>query len=329
MIARFRAAAPDFPPAEYENVFTNARGERLVIAWRSAPAARRDGQGRPDRRRRPRHHAAQAAGGGAARLARADRRGRRRRAAPARAQPPRRRAAAARRALARAAARAGEGRRRPGRAPASCSPARARSSPRRSRSCASSRAASIPAVLTDRGLRAALEGARRAHAAAGRARRCPTSACPSRSRRPRTTSSPRRSRTSSSTRGATSVDVARRSAPNGTRRDRGRRRRRRRGRRRAGGSGLRGLADRVAALDGRLSVESPPGGGTRVVAEIPSAGGSADAAAGSAMSRDRAVDSADARRARRRLGPAPRGHRPPARGGRVRGRRPGGHRRAS
>jgi PAS domain S-box-containing protein len=34
---RFRAAAPDFPPAEYENVFTNARGERLVIAWRSAP----------------------------------------------------------------------------------------------------------------------------------------------------------------------------------------------------------------------------------------------------------------------------------------------------
>jgi PAS domain S-box-containing protein len=37
MIARFRAAAPDFAPAEYENVFTNARGERVVIAWRSAP----------------------------------------------------------------------------------------------------------------------------------------------------------------------------------------------------------------------------------------------------------------------------------------------------
>ena len=37
MIGRFRALAPDFPPAEYENVFTNARGERLVIAWRSAP----------------------------------------------------------------------------------------------------------------------------------------------------------------------------------------------------------------------------------------------------------------------------------------------------
>jgi signal transduction histidine kinase len=37
----------------------------------------------------------------------------------------------------------------------------------------------------------------------------------------------------------------------------------------AEGSGLRGLADRVAALGGRLSVDSPIGGGTRVVAEIP------------------------------------------------------------
>jgi signal transduction histidine kinase len=38
-----------------------------------------------------------------------------------------------------------------------------------------------------------------------------------------------------------------------------------------GGSGLRGLADRVEAVGGRLSVESPPDGGTRVVAEIPCA----------------------------------------------------------
>jgi PAS domain S-box-containing protein len=37
MIERFRAAAPVHPPAEYENVFTNARGEWRVIAWRSAP----------------------------------------------------------------------------------------------------------------------------------------------------------------------------------------------------------------------------------------------------------------------------------------------------
>ncbi len=35
------------------------------------------------------------------------------------------------------------------------------------------------------------------------------------------------------------------------------------------GSGLRGLADRVDALDGRLEVASPPGQGTRVRAEIP------------------------------------------------------------
>ena len=37
----------------------------------------------------------------------------------------------------------------------------------------------------------------------------------------------------------------------------------------ADGSGLRGLADRVAALEGTLTVDSPPGGGTRVSAEIP------------------------------------------------------------
>ncbi|HSL63370.1 MAG TPA: histidine kinase [Gaiellaceae bacterium] len=38
-----------------------------------------------------------------------------------------------------------------------------------------------------------------------------------------------------------------------------------------GGSGLRGLADRVAALDGHLHVDSPPGGGTRIHADIPCA----------------------------------------------------------
>jgi PAS domain S-box-containing protein len=37
------------------------------------------------------------------------------------------------------------------------------------------------------------------------------------------------------------------------------------------GSGLRGLADRVEALDGRLRVESSPGAGTRIRAEIPCA----------------------------------------------------------
>ena len=39
-----------------------------------------------------------------------------------------------------------------------------------------------------------------------------------------------------------------------------------------GGSGIRGLADRIEALDGRFGVESPPGEGTRVWAEIPVAG---------------------------------------------------------
>ena len=41
------------------------------------------------------------------------------------------------------------------------------------------------------------------------------------------------------------------------------------------GSGLRGLADRVEALAGRLRVESPSGGGTRVEAVLPTARGSA------------------------------------------------------
>ena len=35
------------------------------------------------------------------------------------------------------------------------------------------------------------------------------------------------------------------------------------------GSGLQGLADRLATLDGRLTVDSPEGGGTRLRAEIP------------------------------------------------------------
>jgi len=37
----------------------------------------------------------------------------------------------------------------------------------------------------------------------------------------------------------------------------------------AGGSGLRGLADRVEALGGRLAVESSPGSGSVVRAQLP------------------------------------------------------------
>jgi signal transduction histidine kinase len=35
------------------------------------------------------------------------------------------------------------------------------------------------------------------------------------------------------------------------------------------GTGLRGLADRIEALDGRLEVDSPPGTGTRISARLP------------------------------------------------------------
>jgi signal transduction histidine kinase len=37
----------------------------------------------------------------------------------------------------------------------------------------------------------------------------------------------------------------------------------------AGGGGLEGLADRVGALDGRLTIHSIPGAGTTIRAEIP------------------------------------------------------------
>ena len=35
------------------------------------------------------------------------------------------------------------------------------------------------------------------------------------------------------------------------------------------GSGLRGLTDRVESLGGTLTLESPPGGGTRLAARVP------------------------------------------------------------
>ncbi|GAA4606495.1 signal transduction histidine kinase [Actinoplanes octamycinicus] len=43
-----------------------------------------------------------------------------------------------------------------------------------------------------------------------------------------------------------------------------------------GGTGLRGLADRVAAVGGRLTVDSPPGGGTVLRADLPVAVGPAE-----------------------------------------------------
>jgi PAS domain S-box-containing protein len=43
MIQRFHAAAPEFPEAEYENVFTAADGHERVIAWRTAPLVDENG----------------------------------------------------------------------------------------------------------------------------------------------------------------------------------------------------------------------------------------------------------------------------------------------
>lgn len=44
MRERFAAAAPDFASAEYENAFTNAKGEQRVIDWRSAPVLDESGR---------------------------------------------------------------------------------------------------------------------------------------------------------------------------------------------------------------------------------------------------------------------------------------------
>jgi PAS domain S-box-containing protein len=41
---RFEEAAPDFPESEYENTFTNARGETLTIYWRGAPVLDEHGE---------------------------------------------------------------------------------------------------------------------------------------------------------------------------------------------------------------------------------------------------------------------------------------------
>ena len=37
VMGRFEALAPDFAPGEYENTFVNAKGERRVVFWRTAP----------------------------------------------------------------------------------------------------------------------------------------------------------------------------------------------------------------------------------------------------------------------------------------------------
>ena len=207
--------------------------------------------------------------GRAARVARPHRRGRRRRPAQDRARPARRRAAAARRARARrpGGARAGVGEgpvaagpfleRLGRRAPGGLGRA-ARAGPRhppgradRARAGAGDRRARRPASpVPGRGRRPA----RRAAPARGRGDRLLHGRRGADQRRQvrggharRSCASPARTATSSS-RSATTASAAREPAA---------------------GSGLSGLADRVGARDGTLSVESPPGEGTLVRAVLP------------------------------------------------------------
>jgi signal transduction histidine kinase len=123
----------------------------------------------------------------------------------------------------------------------------------------------LPAVLTQGGLRAGVDALRVADAGAGRLRRVGGPAprggrgdrllrrrrsahqrCEIRSRRTRRGRRVASRTTAFGSECATTVSGAR-----------------------ADGSGLVGLADRVAALDGRLMIESPADGGTLVAADIP------------------------------------------------------------
>ena len=63
MIARFRAAAPEHPAAEYENTFVNRRGETTRRLLALGPASRRARADARDHRRRHRHHRAPRGGG--------------------------------------------------------------------------------------------------------------------------------------------------------------------------------------------------------------------------------------------------------------------------
>ena len=229
--------------------------------------ARRGGAGARERaaRRGAARHARGAAG-----LARADRRERRRGAAPDRARPARRRAAAARRARADAAdsprARLDA---RPDAARPSCSTPRRPTSTPRSAELRELARGIHPAVLSDRGLGPALEALAgrvplpveidgdpgRAAPRPGRGGRLLRRRRGDHQRRPvrarRRTPRSRSSRDDGRGRASRSATTAS-AAPTPT-----------------AGSGLRGLADRVAALDGRLEVDSPPGAGTTVRAVIP------------------------------------------------------------
>ena len=266
MQERFRAAAPEHAAAEYENTFTNARGERISIIWRGAPVRGESGEvegivaaGLDVTERRRAEEEIRASRGRIVAAGDEERRRLERNLHDGAQQRLVSLSLALRLAQSKLEL-------RPAMRSRASSRRRARSSPRRSRSYASSRAASTrrcsPTAASTRRSRGLRRGrrSRSSWLASG-------GGSPSRSRPRPTTSSRRRSPTSSSTARRSSIQVGIEAengrlvvevADDGVG-----------GADAEAGSGLRGLADRVSALDGRLSVDSPPGAGTRVTAELP------------------------------------------------------------
>ena len=265
VIGRFHDAAPEFPPSEYENVFTNARGEELVIAWRSAPLRDDSGEvvgivaGGLDVTERKRHEE-EVRASRARLVAAAD--GERRRLERNLHDGAQQRLVSLSLALRLAQSKSATD-------PQATSDILAGASEELALALEELRelARGIhPAVLTDRGLTAALEGL------AARSP-LPVELTPLERPLPESIEAAAYYVVSESLAnvvkhaGASAVEV-RLHAHNGSLvvevEDDGCG-----GADPAGGSGLRGLADRLAALDGELRLERPAGGGTRVVAAIP------------------------------------------------------------
>jgi PAS domain S-box-containing protein len=268
MIARFRAAAPEHAAAEYENIFTNARGERLSIIWRGAPVRGESGQvetivaaGLDVTERRRQEQEIRASRGRIVAAGDLERRRLERNLHDGAQQ----RLVSLSLALRLAQSKLESN-------PAAVGGILAGASDELARALEELRelARGIhPAVLTDRGLDAALEGL------AARSP-VPVELEPVGRRLPGPIEAAAYYVVSEAIAnvvkhaGASSVRVGL-EAVNGSFLidvvDDGR------GGADADGSGLRGLADRIEALDGRLVVDSPPGGGTRVTAAIPLAYG--------------------------------------------------------
>ena len=198
--------------------------------------------------------------------ARAHRRGRRRRAAPARARPPRRRPAAPARDPARAPARPRPARRRR-RRPRPTPRRRRHRGRRRARRAARARPRHPPRDPHRRRPPRRARRARPARTGPGRADRRHRPPLGAR-RGDRLLRHRRSARQHRQARARLPRDRRRRARERQAHRRDHRRRHRRRRRERPG---LRGLRDRVEALDGNLRIESPAGHGTHLAATIPCA----------------------------------------------------------